>query len=525
MCGELEALRQSITRFAEGFDAYSLVPSEAAGVVRVCARMEASIASVKALAAARAADGEAWKSEGYRTPGDQLARQAGMSPAAARRALETGRRLAEQPEVAQAALAGRLSAEQAAAVSEGVAANPRQAGELLEKARRLSMPELNEEVARAKAAATDPEAQRRAIHARRSFRRWTDRDGAVQAHLCGNPEDGVKLWRVLDPLRRRLIMLRRGATPAEPLDALDYDALMTFAEVAAGQDGELGLGDLLDLGLFPQLGGGHPASPQTRPGPPTPPGAQTPPGPPTPPGAQTPPGPQTRPGPQTPPGPQTLPGPSGPGSPADPTLFAAHEAGGQPGSPDHQLEPATRGRRTKKLAGSPVRVMIRVDLDSLLRGVPADGELCEIVGYGPVAVSVIEELLAQDNTFVVGILTKSHDIVGVYHHGRHPNAYQKSALDFLYPSCAVAGCAAKAGLESDHRLDWSRTKFTVYDLLDRLCPHHHRLKTRQGWALVAGTGKRDFVPPDDPRHPRHAPEASQTASSLVTGRGPPARSP
>jgi len=39
--------------------------------------------------------------------------------------------------------------------------------------------------------------------------------------------------------------------------------------------------------------------------------------------------------------------------------------------------------------------------------------------------------------------------------------------------------------------------------MDRLCRFDHRLKTAEGWALVEGTGKRDFVPPGDPRHPRH----------------------
>jgi hypothetical protein len=43
----------------------------------------------------------------------------------------------------------------------------------------------------------------------------------------------------------------------------------------------------------------------------------------------------------------------------------------------------------------------------------------------------------------------------------------------------------------------------VFDLLDRLCTHHHDLKSIEGWGLVAGRGKRRFVPPDDPRHPRH----------------------
>jgi hypothetical protein len=58
-------------------------------------------------------------------------------------------------------------------------------------------------------------------------------------------------------------------------------------------------------------------------------------------------------------------------------------------------------------------------------------------------------------------------------------------------------------LEVDHRDDWAKTRRTIFDLLDRLCRHHHDLKTRDNWALVDGRGKRAFVPPDDRRHPRH----------------------
>ncbi|MEY2567648.1 MAG: hypothetical protein QOE35_2177 [Actinomycetota bacterium] len=71
-------------------------------------------------------------------------------------------------------------------------------------------------------------------------------------------------------------------------------------------------------------------------------------------------------------------------------------------------------------------------------------------------------------------------------------------------TCAAAGCSQSARLQRDHRDDWAKTHFTLFDLLDLLCAHHHRLKTTKGWGLVEGRGKRAFVPPDDPRHPRHA---------------------
>ena len=438
----LSALRQSIADYATGFDARTVSADEANEIVCLCAQIEASAASIKSLAAARAAEGEEWRSQGYRSAAQQLAVQAGMSPGAAKRALETGSRLATQPEVAQAALSGQLSMEQATAVADGAAANPAKAKELIEKAKRSSIAELNEAVAKVKADATDLEAQRKARHAKRSLRRWTDRDGALNARLYGHPEDGALLWRMLDPIRRRINLLRREAGASiESLDAFDYDALMAMAAIALGKDGELSLRDLLKLGLFPQLNAS---------------------------------------------------------SSAQATLVDDPAAG--------------KGRRSKKVAGSPLRIMVRVDLDALLRGVPVDGELCEIPGYGPAPVSVIEDLVATENPFIVGLLTKGEALVGVYHHGRHPNAYQRSALDFLYPTCAVEGCSSKAGLQYDHREDFASTKITAFDLLDRLCCHHHGMKTRSNWALVPGRGKRAFVPPDDPRHPRHR-------------RSPPARSP
>ena len=464
MCQGLRAVQQSITAYAGQFDARTLTVAQANEVVRLCARIEASAASTKALAAARSAETSSWQPAGYRSASEQLADQAGMSPAAAKRALETGRRLADQPEVAAAALAGDLSLEQATAISDGVAADPAKAGELIDKAQHSSLPELNEEVAKVKAARSDQDQLRRDRQAKRSLRRWTDRDGALQTHLYGHPEDGATLWRMLDPIRRRLNMMRRqsGATN-EPLDALDYDALMTMAAIANGKEAELGLAELVELGLFPQLDrsglAGRPAPP-----PPT--------------------------------------------AVADPELFSvvdpadlgtadvdqARTAAATPASP--------QGRRPKKLAGSPLRVMIRVDLDALLRGVALEGELCEIAGYGPVPVAVVEDLLATENPFIIGILTKAQALVGVYHHGRHPNAYQRSGLDFLYPTCAAEGCSSRDGLQYDHRHDYAKTHFTAFDLLDRLCRHHHGKKTRDGWALVEGNGKRAFVPPDDPRHPR-----------------------
>jgi hypothetical protein len=162
------------------------------------------------------------------------------------------------------------------------------------------------------------------------------------------------------------------------------------------------------------------------------------------------------------------------------------------------------GRRTasaKRTGGT--KLLVRVDLPTLLRGQPAGDEVCEISGYGPVAVSAVRDLIETGDPFLAAVVTRGKEVVGVAHLGRRPTVHQRTALEWLYPTCAAEGCNAPAFLEIDHREDWAKTQRTVLDLLDRLCGHHHDLKTRHNWGMVEGSGKRAFVPPDDPRHPRH----------------------
>jgi hypothetical protein len=144
--------------------------------------------------------------------------------------------------------------------------------------------------------------------------------------------------------------------------------------------------------------------------------------------------------------------------------------------------------------------LLRVDLAALRRGGVADGELCEISGVGPVPVSVAQELLGE--AVLKLVITRGVDVCNVTHLGRGPTAAQRVALVWGSPGCTVEGCW-RTRIEYDHREDWARTRRTRLNELDPLCEFHHDLKTRHGWALVPGHGKRALVPPDDPRHPRH----------------------
>jgi hypothetical protein len=160
--------------------------------------------------------------------------------------------------------------------------------------------------------------------------------------------------------------------------------------------------------------------------------------------------------------------------------------------------------KTHPKASGRVKILARVDLPALLRGYAVGDEACELAGYGPVAVSAIRDLMDTADPFLAAVVTKGKDVVGVAHLGRRPTAHQHSALEWLHPTCGVEGCTSLTFLETDHRQDWAKTHTTVFELLDRLCRHHHDLKTKENWGLVEGRGKRAFVPPDDPRHPRNA---------------------
>lgn len=169
---------------------------------------------------------------------------------------------------------------------------------------------------------------------------------------------------------------------------------------------------------------------------------------------------------------------------------------------DALVELARRSTAGATTRGSSAKVITNITWDTLMRGYPIEGEVCEIAGVGPVAVSAVREML-DARGFLAAVITNGKDVIGVAHLGRTPTAHQRTALEWLNPICAAEGCGSSAFLQIDHAEDWAKTKITLLDWLDRLCSHHHDRKTRDNWGLLEGRGTRPFVPPDDPRHPRH----------------------
>jgi hypothetical protein len=403
MCLSLSELHQAMSAYAAGFDAALVAPAELPAVVEHAGAIEKMAAALASMAAGRLARvGKAGSEQGA---AERLSKATGTSQAQARRAVGTARRMASQPEVAEAARRGELSWDQAELVSQAAEVNPSATGGLLRLAKTAPLSELAGEAARQMALAEDLEARRQRAHRERSLRQWADAGGTWHLHAHGLPEDGARVMAALQRLSERCSEEARREGRRERPEAYAYDALV---RLATGQ------------------------------------------------------------------------------------------GAAQPG----------------------YEVMVRVDFETLLRGYPVDGETCEVAGFGPVPAKVVRDIMEGGNPFLKAVLTKGEGIVGVAHLGRRPNAHQKSALDWLFPTCAAEGCGVRAGfLQSDHRVEWAKAHVTVFDLLDRLCRRHHALKTHEGWSLVEGRGKRAFVPPGDPRHPGAGPPPGQPGPPPVhTGR-------
>ena len=178
-------------------------------------------------------------------------------------------------------------------------------------------------------------------------------------------------------------------------------------------------------------------------------------------------------------------------------LIALADRAGAPGS---DSEPDAKAK-TRKSTPARYLALIRVDHDALVRGEVAGDEECEIAGMGPIPVPVARDLLGD--AILKLVITKGVDVANITHLGRSVTVAQQVALWWRSPTCTVLGCNRTQRIENDHNPDFAQTHHTRLDESDPLCEHDHDKKTRLGWALIPGKGKRAFVPPDDPRHPNN----------------------
>jgi len=448
---------------------------EVAAMWEAFAAIERQASAAKTLLAARVAE----LHTGPGAPEEELARKAGTSTRAARRAIATSRHLKSLPGVEAALRRGDLSPDQADAVADAAAVNPGAESSLVDTARTASLKQLRDAAVRAKAAGDPyPDATHARIHRERYVRRWTDADGAWCLRARGTADAGAVVNAVLEPLIDEIFRTARREGRPESRDSYTFDALLALARGAT---------------ITPTV-------PATEPATTCGPGART--------GTAG----STEPAQVDQPGSADRPLCVDQPSSAEPP-GADHAGSGEPGS-----GPPPGGLATTAVLPTPGPGMnprflslLRIDLAALTRGGVERDEVCEIAGVGPVPARVARALLGD--SIVKLVITRGVDVVNVTNLGRGPTAAQRVALLWATPGCTNSECDHTLAIQHDHRVPWADDQVTELHNLDRLCPTpcHHR-KTHDGWALVLGTGRRPLVPPDDPRHP----------ANTTTGTPPPA---
>ena len=371
--------------------------------------VERRAAATKLLLARKVEDVGRWKRDGHRSAAEQLAAIAGMSVGAAKNQLETSKKVRKLPATAKALRAGKLSGAKAEAIAAAAEVAPEAEADLLDGAEGAPLADIREKCQRARAKDRDAAYER--IRKARSFKGYTDTEGAWNAVARGPIDAGAEFRAVHGPIVEEMFNAARAEGRREPYEAYAFDALIELARRAA-----------------------NPAA-------------------------------------------------------------AAAAA-----TPELEAEPAKD--KPKATPGQHLAI-IRIDYTALRRGSVEGDEVCEIVGLGPVPVSVARELLGD--AILKLVITKGIDVANVTHLGRSATVAQQVALWWSSAACTVLGCPRTQRLQNDHRYEWVKTKRTRVDELDPLCKHHHDLKTRDNWALIEGEGPRPMVPPEDPRHPRNRP--------------------
>jgi hypothetical protein len=222
-------------RVAASLDARVLSPRDAERVLAEATRLRNIAEGICVVVAPRATESGQWRRDGARTEAEWLGRKLGVSARDARAALDTGRRLEELPSTAEAVRAGHLSAEQAAAVADGAAADPSSEARLLELAARDSLVGLRKERDRVRAAAEpDPGARWRRMHRHRHLRTWTDAEGAGRGSWSVTPECQARVLAALRPFADAEFEAARREGRHEPAEAYAVDGLVAMADAANG---------------------------------------------------------------------------------------------------------------------------------------------------------------------------------------------------------------------------------------------------------------------------------------------------
>jgi hypothetical protein len=461
---EVRALRAHVESVMAGFDVALVTPSEAAEIGRELTPLKRRFEAAELACAKRVADTSLVRSRADHDGAKATGRQLGVSNGEAASLLDFAAQLDGLPTTRHAFERGDISRDQAAEIARTAAVRPGTEADLVAVARHESLGELKRRGRKLRAAGEDGELKLQRLHRERFLRTWIDDDGAGNGRWKLPPAQHAQLLAALGPRHDQIFDDARRDGRREPHEAYDADALIQLAHdaatyaaqppPAATAQGEPD-GDDISTELVHS-----PITTST-----------------------------------TSPAGQLVLVPDAHVADEPPTVEP-------PPSPDPPPKGSPRqpGRRARD------KVIFRIDWTAATRGhtLPTDHpdsdgveETCDIVGIGPVPVSVVRRVL-EDDPIIAIVLTEGTDIRAVTHLGRKATAHMRTCLEWAQHGCSVLGCPNTGRLELDHNQPWTTTHHTRLDQPDWLCHTHHQQKTHDGHRLEPGTSTRRFLPPPDP---------------------------
>jgi hypothetical protein len=141
-----------------------------------------------------------------------------------------------------------------------------------------------------------------------------------------------------------------------------------------------------------------------------------------------------------------------------------------------------------------IATFLHVSADAASRGKLWPGELCEVSGVGPVPLEVLDAVVGDSE---ITYVADNGVEVSTWHLGRAVSAHTRRTLEARDRTCVVPNCEVSVGLEIDHwQIPFARGGPTELWNLCRLCAMHHRMKTYDGYRLLGGPGKWEWLPPE-----------------------------
>ena len=197
---------------------------------------ERHVAATKLLLARKVEEAGRWKRDGHRSAADQLALIAGTSLNAAKKQLETSKKVKKLPNTENALRKGKLSAAKAEAIAAAAEIAPEAEAELLDGAEDAPLGALVEKCQKARA--KDRDAADARIRRDRSFKEFPDTEGAWNVRARGPLDAGAAFRAVYRPIVDEMFKAARAEGRREPYEAYAFDAFMELVRRAGNPTDE-----------------------------------------------------------------------------------------------------------------------------------------------------------------------------------------------------------------------------------------------------------------------------------------------